>query len=182
MRLFVSDDQPQVAAMEAAVLRGLQQAKQQQQQAQGWSQQQPQQLCLQDFHTMFAGSSTDALLQELPSSLTWLSLSNGFGATPCCLKSSTLAAFTRLRSLSMSLSEGHLLPSLAGLTALQQLQALTITVQGSEEEAELLQQHLPQQLQRFTLFCLSGPGAPYRETWPLLQLQQLTGVHTHAHC
>jgi hypothetical protein len=110
--------QPQVAAaMEAVVLRGLLQAKQQQQQAQGVLQLQPQQLCLQEFHCVFAGSSTDALLQQLPYSLTELSLGNTFGAMPCSVSSSTLAAFTRLRSLSMSLHAGNLPPSLDGLTA-----------------------------------------------------------------
>jgi hypothetical protein len=173
MRL-VADIQ-EAAAMEAAVLRGLQQAKQQQTQG---LQLQPQQLCLQDFHTVLAGSSTDALLQELPTSLTQLSLNNTFSAAPCNVSSSTLAAFTRLRSLSVSLSVGQLLPTLDRLTALQQLQALAI-ITNNEEEAVLLQQCLPQKLQHFTLLCWPGGGGEWRETWPLLQLQQLTGVRIH---
>jgi hypothetical protein len=88
MRLFRGDVQPQVAAaMEAAVLSGLQQVKQQQQ------------LYLKGFHTDFAGRSTDALLQELPSSLTQLDLYKMYGTLSCGLSSSTVAAFTRLRSL-----------------------------------------------------------------------------------
>jgi hypothetical protein len=169
--------QPQIAAaMEAVVLRGLLQAKQQQ--AHGVLQLQPQQLCLQEFHSVFAGSSTDALLQQLPNSLTELDLGNTFGAMPCSVSSSTLAAFTRLRSLSMSLQGGHLPPSLDGLTALQQLQALRI-VANSQEEAVMAQRHLPLQLQHFMLLWWPAGGVEWRETWPLLQLQHLTGVRTH---
>jgi hypothetical protein len=156
--MYLFGTNPPAAAIEAAVVRGLQQAKQQQQQqqqAQGWSQLQPQQLYLQDVHHMFAGSSTDAMLQQLPSSLTRLDLSSTNRAQLCSLSSTTLAAFTRLRSLSIIMEGSHWPPSVK-LTALQQLQDLEIIGDGNEEEVLRLQQRLPQQLQHFTLFWWSS--------------------------
>jgi hypothetical protein len=77
---------------------------------------------------------------------------------------------------------GQWAPSLDVLTTLQQLQALSIIADGSEEQVVSLQQRLPAQLQRLTLIWwpLTDAEVQWREPWPLLQLQQLTGVMIHA--
>jgi hypothetical protein len=161
-------------AMQATLLFGLLDFKKKQKQAH--SSQQQQQLGLQEFGISFAGSWTDQLLRELPRTLTVLSLTNRQGGAACDFRSSTLAAFTRLRSLKINLEAGIMPPLHEALPALQQLQTLSVVVGGSDEELQLLQQRLPQQLQHLTLIWWQPPvGVEWEERYPPLQLQQLTG-------
>lgn len=124
---------------------------------------------------MLAGSSADALLQQLPRSLTQLGLLNAHGAAPCSVSGSTLA-LTRLRVLKLSLKGGGLPPLLDALPALQQLQDLSVLQVSSEAEVVLVQQRLPRQLLRLGLLWWIPPdGGEWEKRWPRVQLQHLTG-------